>query len=204
MAELMVTLFAAAGTSAAAGASTAAVGLTAAQTAAAVGAAGASAATWAAGTTVSAAAAGSSVLGTLSTVASIGSMAAGIMGGVMSYRDAQMQADVARMDAEGDVLASREQALRIRREAVERIGQNRVAVAASGLSLAAADPIEDSIASQMQFEAGLVSDRGMYSSLRKRAVASRLSERGTSAMLSAAGNVLGQGIDAGIAVGRRG
>lgn len=182
--------------------------------AAAAGSAGAAAGSigsWLAGTTVttaagvtSALAPASGMLSALQGAATITSMASTLLGGVMSYRQSEAQARFADLDAEGARLESEEKALRIRREAVQKVGAARVAAAASGLDLSSAGAIEGAIGDDAEFAIGSALDAGAYQTAKARANASQIRSRGSASLGTAAARALGTGRDYGISIARRG
>ncbi len=132
------------GSAAAAGAS--AVGASAIGSAAATtAAASATAASWAG--------IGSTALSVLQGVMTAGAVLSQMSGGSIAKQESQLQADAIN-------LQSREQALRIKTEELQKIGASRVAFAGSGVSLASGDPVEDAISSQSDFEQSLTRDSG--------------------------------------------
>lgn len=181
-------------------------------TAAAPAAAATSAAAWTAGTTITTAAgvtstlagAGSGVLSALQGVATIGSMASTLIGGVAAYRDGQNQAMFADINAEADRLEAREQALRIRRELVQKVGSNRVAFAASGLDISSGDTIEQALGAEADFETGLIDAAGRVRAAGTRATSASLRSRGVSGLVAAASRAMGQGVRYGIDIANRG
>lgn len=201
MAELAISAFAALGASAG---TTAAVGLTAAETAAAVAAGGAAAGSWAAGTTVAAAGAASSALGTLSTVATVGSMISTIIGGYAGYQQSQAQAAVAGLNADQAHVEAAEQALRIRREAVQKIGTARIAFAASGTDISSGASIEQGYRNEADFETGLAKSAGDLKAAGAEMQASSYRARGISSLVEAAGKTFAAGTGQALSIARRG
>lgn len=190
MAELAATLFAAMGTTAtAATATTAATAATGAITA---------------GSTAAVGAGLSSTLGTLGTVATIGSMASAILGGAFAYRQAQDQAKVADLGAESARLASEEQALRIRREMVQKVGAARVAFAGSGLDISSASNIEAGYRNEANFEIGLARAGGDIQAAGQRMQAAQYRTRGYASLVDAAARATGAAVDNKISIARRG
>jgi hypothetical protein len=160
-----------------------------------------SAAAWAAGTTVttaagvttplvSAAGFGSTALSILQGAASAASVLATVAGGAQMGAEAKMQASAAELQA-------REQALRIRREELEKIGAARVAFAASGVSLASAGQVENALERDSLFEQNLVRSSGSVQ-------ASQIRLRGRGSLLTAYGNAAGTVASTGIDLVRRG
>lgn len=171
-----------------------AVGLTAAEAAAAgasataAGASAASAASWAAGTSV--AAAGSTTLSLLQGALTAGSVLTSLAGGVIANNEADMQASAT-------ALQSREQALRIREEELQKIGAARVGFAASGVTLGSGAAIENQIEGDSAFERGLARRTGDIA-------ARQIRLRGRGSLVQAAGDALGSVASTAIDLRRRG
>lgn len=183
MAELAISAFAAMATAGTAVAGTAAAG---------------------AATATGLAAAGAGTLGTLQTVATIGSMVSTLAGGFMAYRESQGQAKFASLNAEADRLAAEERSLRIRRQYVEKVGQNRVAFAASGLDISSGAAIEGALSSSAQFETDLARTSGQMAAAAGEAQAASYRNQGVSKLVAAAGKAGGSWLDLRIDQARRG
>jgi hypothetical protein len=160
-----------------------------------------SAASWAAGTPIttaagvtsslsSAAGLGSTALSILEGAASAASVLATVAGGVSANAEAKMQASAAELQA-------REQALRIQREELEKIGAARVAFAASGVSLASGAQVENALERDSLFEQNLVRSSGSVQ-------ASQIRLRGRGSLVAAAGKAAGTVADTSISLARRG
>lgn len=199
--ELALSAFAALGASAT---TTAAVGLTAAETAAAVASAGVGAASWAAGTTVAAAGATSGALGALSTVATVGSMISSIVGGYAGYRQSQDQAAIGQLNADAARLEASEQALRIRRELVQKVGQARVAFAASGTDISSGTAIEQGYRAEADFETSLARTGGTIKAAGAELQSNAYRTRGYGSLVEAAGRAFGAGTSQALSIARRG
>lgn len=190
--ELAASAFLAAAPAAAAGAEIGAAGAMAG----AVAAAPAAAATTAA--------AGSGVLSALQGGATIASMVSSLFAGVSGYQSHQSQSRFAEINAEQTRLAAEEDALRIKREMVQRIGANRVAFAASGLDISSGAAIEDGLRSQADFEIGLNDARARAGYAGGMAKAGSLSSQGTGSLVASAAKALGTGVDYALDLKRRG
>lgn len=139
--------------------------------AAAAGTAAAGAASWAG--------IGSTALSVIQGVMTAGSVLSSLSGGNISNQEAQLQASA--VD-----LQSREEAVRIRTEELQKIGAARVAFAGSGVSLASGDAVEGSLREQSGFEQELSRNSGAVKSAQI-----RLSGKGkmVGAMGDAAGSI---------------
>lgn len=158
MAELAASAFAAlttTGTAAAAGS----------------GAAAATAAT-AAGTVATA---GSGLLSGLQGAATIASMVASIYGGAAAYRSGKDQAMFANLDAETARIEGEAKALEIRREMVKRVGDTRVAFAASGLDISSGADVEGALTDEADFQ--IANAQGTASMTRSGQLAKAAAER---------------------------
>lgn len=127
--EIVASLFATAATAAPAAAATTATAATAAATAAG----------WT-----------TTVVGTASTASS----ALSVLQGVATAGSLITQLAATRNQMRQEDLASKQEALNIQREYIQKVGANRVAFAGSGLSLGSgqSEAIEDSLAEQRDFE----------------------------------------------------
>lgn len=146
----------------------------------------------------------SGVLGTLSTVATVGSMVSTILGGVASYNQAQGQAAVAELNAEGARLEAEERALRIRRELSQKIGSARVAFAASGLDISSGSAIESGYGREADFEIGLARSAGEIGAAGQRMQAAAYRTRGFAGLVDAAAKAGGAYVNNSISIARRG
>lgn len=147
----------------------------------------------AAGTTVfsgAGAGAGSSVLSIAQGALTAGSILASLAGGVMGNSEAKLQATATELQA-------RDEALRIKREELQKIGAARVAFGASGVSLASGDPIEADLRQQSQFETALTRNSG-------RVAASQIRLRGRAGLVEAAAKAMGTGANYAIDLRTRG
>ena len=192
MAELALSALAAAGTAGAASAGSIGAGLAASTTI-----------TTAAGVTT-ALGATSGLFGTLGTVATVGSMAASILGGAMAWRQSESQAAVAELNAEGAKLEASEKALRIRREAVIKVGQARVAFAGSGLDISSGSAIEAGYNAERDFEVGLAKSAGELGAASNRMQAESYRSRGRASLIDAATKAGGAYVNNAISIARRG
>lgn len=203
MAELALAFFATAGTAAA---GTAAAG---------AGAAASSALAWGLGTTVTTAAgvtsglgagslaalagAGSSALGVLQGVATASSMVSTLVGGVGKFIQGGQQADMAELQGKSDYLASEEEALRIRQDLVKKVGQARVAFAASGLDISSAGAVENDLTNQADFETQMAEANGqsrlLQSRMRAQAYRTGADFDLAGSVLKAGGQLAGYGLD---------
>lgn len=140
--EMVVSLFAAAGTAAAAG------GATAAASAGLAGAAGGAAA---------AAASGASVLGVLQGVVTAGSILSSVVGGFAQSSQLKTQARMAEIEGQGQALASEQRALEIRKKALQTQASNAVAFSASGVDAqsGASAALNDGIATDAAYSASM-------------------------------------------------
>jgi hypothetical protein len=157
------------GSGSAAAAGTAAAG--AATLGSTVATAGATAASWAG--------IGSTALSVIQGVMTAGSVLGMLSGASISNDETQLQASA--VD-----LQSREEAVRIRTEELQKIGAARVAFAGSGVSLASGDVVEGSLREQSGFEQELSRNSGAVKSAQI-----RLSGKGkmVGAMGDAAGSI---------------
>lgn len=158
----------------------------------------------AAGSTAAVGAGLSSTLGTLGTVATVASMSAALLGGVMGYRQAQDQAKVADLNAESARLSSEEQALRIRKEMVQKVGAARVAFAGSGLDISSSDNITAGYGREAGFEIGLARAGGDIQAAGQSMQAAQYRTRGYAALADAAAKATGAFVDNKISIARRG
>jgi hypothetical protein len=174
-------------------------------------AASTTAASWLAGTTVTTAAgvtsslaATSGTLGALSTGLTVASAASALIGGYMSYQQANFQADAAQLNADQARLESEEKALRIRREQVQKVGQARVAFAGSGLDISSGAAIEAGYGREAAFETGLARTSGEIGAGSAGMQAAALRSRGTASLVEGGVRAAGSYARDRITVGRRG
>ena len=121
--------------------------------------------------------AGSSVaLGSLQKVLSTATMISAAVGGGMGYASNMAQADAQGLQAQAE-------AIKIKRELVQKIGAARVAFAGSGLDVSGAAPIESSLVSQGDYEVGLSKNTANMraAAYRQQAYGSLISAAGTAA-----------------------
>lgn len=127
------------------------------------GTAATSAAAWAAGTTVTTAAgvttglaaAGSTALTVLQGVATAGSVLSTLAGGFSASAEGKTNAQLAQMQGEQDYIDAERRALAIRRETLKKVGDARVAFAASGLDVSSSDAVVGDLQSQGNYETGV-------------------------------------------------
>lgn len=200
----LTTAFVTAAPASTAAASTAAAGTAAAAGSAAAGfsaAAGSAAAgTAAAGAT----AAGSGILSGLQGALTISSAIASVLGGVAAYRSHKDQAMFAELDADGARIAAEADALRIRRELVQRVGDTRVAFAGAGLDISSGGAIEDSLRDQADFEIGNAMDAGRRGRAGGMARAASLASQGQAGLVTGIGRAAERGVDYGLDLRKRG
>lgn len=99
--------------------------------------------------------AGSGFLSALQGGMTIASSISSILGGVSKFNEGQIRGRFADIEAEASRLKGEEQAIRIKREMVQRVGDTRVAYAGSGLDISSGGAIEGSLRDQAAFETGL-------------------------------------------------
>lgn len=146
----------------------------------------ATAAPAAAATTASAASAAAAAAGWTTTVvstASTASSALSVLQGVATAGSLITQIASTRKQMRQEDLASKQEALNIQREYIQKVGANRVAFAGSGLSLGSGqnDAIESSLEEQKDFETEISRTNG-----RMRVNAAAL--KGASGLINTAGN----------------
>lgn len=149
------------------------------------------------------AAATSSGLSALQGALTIGSAVASIFSGVAGYQSHQNQAAFASLDAEQSRLAAEAEAIRIRRELVQRVGDTRVAFAGGGLDISSGAAIEDSLASQADFEIGNARDAGRMGRAGRLAQAASLESQGQAGLVSGIARAGERIADYGLDVKRR-
>lgn len=149
-------------------------------------------------------AASSGVLTTLQTVATVASVASTLLGGFSAYSQGRTQAEFADINAESERLAAEERALRIRRQLVERVAQNRVAFAASGQDISAGGDIENALVSDADFEEGLALTSGRIAAAGQRAQAATYRARGVTAGLTSLARAGGTIANTAIDIAKRG
>lgn len=174
-------------------------------------AAATSAAAWAAGTTVTTAAgvtsglgAASGALSVLQGVATAASMASTLVGGLSAAGSAATNASLAKLQGEADYVASEQAALRIRRDAVQKIGAARVAFAGSGLDISSADGVVGDINAQANFETSVEMNNAKLRTATAAAKARAYKMQGGMDLLGAAAKAAGQGAQFGIDIANRG
>lgn len=132
------------------------------------------AASTAAAATAGATAGGLSVLHGVTTA---GSMLASLTGGVMAFGEGQAQSSLARMQAEQEMLASKDQALRIKSEFLQKSAAARVAFAGSGVDAASGTPaaVEAGMRGEADYEIGTANLNGQLRAASARMRANQLS-----------------------------
>lgn len=160
--------------------------------------------TAAASTGTAIAGAAASTLTSLSGAATALSMASTLLGGVAALRSSSDQAKASMLDAQGDELAARERALRIKQEYVKGVGANRVAFAGAGLDISSGSELEASLAAQSDFETDLALSSGAMSAAGKRMQAAGYNSRGVTSLIGAASKAAGQYADFRLDLARRG
>lgn len=115
-------------------------------------------------------------LGSLQRVLSTGSMISAGLGGVFGYQSKMAQADA-------ETLSAQAEAIRIKRDLVQKIGSARVAFAGSGLDISSGGAIEQSLVTQGDYETGLAKQAGALraGAIRTQGIASLISAAGTAA-----------------------
>lgn len=200
MAEIAVAMFSAMST-AAAGA-TAAAGTAAASATAMLPGIGAAAASAGAGSGLMAA--GSSALGVLQGLATAGSVISTLVGGVGAFASGMQSAQQAKLQGEAEQIASQEASARIRRDMVQKIGDARVAFAASGLDISSADAVTSDLTSEANYQTEIERNNA---AIRQAQARMRARQYRTNAMFDMAGSIAkagGQVADFGLDVARRG
>ncbi|MGE0698271.1 MAG: hypothetical protein AB7O57_04175 [Hyphomicrobiaceae bacterium] len=168
------------------------------------------AAGWAAGTTITTAAGatssllGSSALGALSTGLTVASSVSALLGGYMSYRQANMQADVAGLNAESARIESEEKAIRIRRELVQKTGAARVAFAGAGLDISSGSAIEQGYRSEADAEIRFARSGGEIAAAGQEMAGAQYRTRGYASLIEAAGRAAIGGGQQALSIARRG
>ena len=146
-----------------------------------VGSAGAAAAAGAstlAGTVSSALAGSATALSSLQSGFSIASAFGTIAGGIVEDQEYQLQARSERLQAEREALA-------IKDETLKKIGDSRVAFGASGVTLASASPVDNTLYGQSDREMALARSAG-------RLKANQARIRGKASLISSVTNAAGQ------------
>lgn len=138
----------------------------------------------AASTVGGAAGAGSGMLSALQGGMTVASAISSILGGVSSYQDSRNKARFAEIDAENERLKAEDQANRIRREMVQRVGDARVAYAASGQDVSSAGSIEGALRSQAAHETELALSSAEMRRAGGLAKAAQLRSQATAGLLS--------------------
>lgn len=162
----------------------------------------ASAATWAAGTTVTSA--GASALSVLQGLATVGSMTATAIGGIGALASGLAASEQAKLQGEAAYVESQDRANRIRRELVQKVGDARVAFAASGLDISSAAAVERDLRSQSAYETEIERLNGLSRQAQAR---SRVRQLRTGAYMDLAGAATragGQYLDYRIDIAQRG
>ena len=138
------------------------------------GAAGGAAVGGAAAGTAAVGAASAGVLGSLQGVLSTAAMISAGLGGVLGYQSKNMQADAQQIAAQAE-------AIRIKRDLVQKIGSARVAFAGSGLDISSAGAIESSLEHQADYEVATARENGALqaSAYRAQGLGSLISAGGT-------------------------
>jgi hypothetical protein len=130
-----------------------------------------------AGTVGTALAGSATALGSLQGAFTIASAFGSIASGMVGMAESEVQ-------ARGEKLQAEREALAIRDETLKKIGDNRVAFGASGVTLASSDPVEMTLYGQTERETTLALSGG-------RLRASQARARGNAGMLAAATDALG-------------
>lgn len=147
---------------------------------------------------------GSGLLSTLQGGFSVASAVSSLLGGVSSYNDAQSKGKFAEIDAEMERLKGEDQANRIKREMLQRVGDARVAYAGSGQDVSGAGDIEASLRTQAGHETELALSGASLRHSASLAKAAQLRSQGTAGLLSGAVKAGGQLLDYGLDLRKRG
>ena len=148
-------------------------------------------------------AAGSTALSAVQSGFSVMSAISTVLGGVAGYNSHNNQAAFADLEAENERLGAEAEALRIRREMVKRVGDARVAYAASGQDVSGAGEVVDSLYSQAAFETAMARSGGAMRAAGRGAQADSLRSQGTASLISAAGKTADRGLDTYLDVRKR-
>lgn len=148
--------------------------------------------------------AGSGMLSALQSGMTVASSISSILGGVGKYNEGMLKSRFADIEAEGERLRGEEQALRIKRELVQRIGDTRVAYAGSGLDVSSGYGVEGALGEQADFETSLARSGADMRRAGKLAQAAMARSQGTAGLLSGVVRGGGQLVDYGIDLAKRG
>jgi hypothetical protein len=187
-----------------------AIGLFSALGGGATAAGAASAATWAttvttaAGVTSTVATGASTALSVLQGIATAGSILSTLAGGMAAFSEVQTNAALSRIQADQEILASEEAALRVKRDLVKKIGAARVAFAASGLDISSSLEVERDLERQAEFETAIERQNARIRRAQALARARQFQTSGGMEFFASGAKALTTGASFGIDIARRG
>ena len=148
----------------------------------------------------------STTLGVLQGVTTAASMVSTLAGGLGAYSENKTMAQLSEAQATEARLAGEEKALRIRKEAAQKLGQMRVGFAGSGVDIGTGNELslEDSLQSQAKFETSIEQNNANMRATMARMRARQYAARGEGDLLSAAFKTAALGTNYGISIARRG
>lgn len=157
-----------------------------------------------AATAAPAAAASAGALGGLQTAATAIGMVSQLFAGFSAYSEANTQARFARISAENERLQAEEQANRIRREYVQKVGAARVAFAGAGLDISSGVEIEDALKQGADYASETARRSGTVSAAGWDAQASMFKSRGLAGLVKAGSGALTSGFGLAMDLSKRG
>ena len=129
---------------------------------------------------------------------------AALLSGQAKASEATRQAEIADFNADQARLASEEKALRIRREAVQKVGAARVAFAGSGLDISSSAAMEDAYRNEAGFEQYLARTSGTIDAAGKTLTANAYRSRATASLVEGDAMAKSKIADGLISIARRG
>lgn len=127
-----------------------------------------------------------------------------LVGGIGAMGEAQSNARMAELQGQQAYQESELAAVRIRREAVQKIGAARVAFAGSGLDISSAAAVENDLTAQANFETGIEEQNGLLRKAQAGMRASQYRQQGMYDMIGAAAKAGGQFANYGMDIAKRG